>query len=78
MRHAARVSGPFGSSSADTISSPTPNPAYRVVKDKIGQWLIVCDINGYTIGLTWMDGVTVNGRPDEFYVAESVLDKPSS
>lgn len=44
------------------------NSAYKVVKDKLGQWLIVCSINGYTVGLTWMDGVTMNGKPDEFFI----------
>lgn len=43
--------------------------AYRVIKDSIGQWLIICDHNRSCIGLTWMDGVTVNGRPDEFFIA---------
>ena len=43
--------------------------AYRVVKDDVGQWLIVCDINGHCIGLTWIDGVTMNGEPDEFFIA---------
>ena len=43
------------------------NDAYEVVKDKLGQWLIVCRLNGYTIGLTWLDGVTMNGKPEEFY-----------
>lgn len=42
--------------------------SYRVVKDSIGQWLIECD-NGHCIGLTWQDGVTVNGRPEQFFVA---------
>jgi len=44
------------------------NRAYRVIKDNIGQWLIVCSINNYTIGLTWRDGVTMNGKPEEFFV----------
>lgn len=43
------------------------NRSYRVVKDSIGQWLIKCD-NGYCIGLTWRDGVTVNGKPEDFFV----------
>ena len=40
---------------------------YVVVKDHIGQWLIRCTSNGNCIGLTWCDGVTLNGRPDEFF-----------
>jgi len=56
------------------------NRAYDVIKDKLGQWLIVCgrsseksfsalraNLNGYTCGLTWLDGVTMNGNPDEFF-----------
>lgn len=43
------------------------NPGYRVIKDRIGQYLIVNEWNDYAIGLTWRDGVTLNGRPDEFF-----------
>jgi len=32
--------------------------------------MIVCRTNYHTIGLTWKDGVTLNGRPSEFYVAK--------
>lgn len=31
------------------------------------QWLIVFTPNGHAIGLTWTDGVTMNGKPEEFY-----------
>ena len=41
---------------------------YSVIHDSKGQWLIKCD-NGYCIGLTWRDGVTMNGEPHEFYAA---------
>tara|TARA_R110000824_G_scaffold174477_1_gene352649 strand:- start:274 stop:495 length:222 start_codon:yes stop_codon:yes gene_type:complete len=44
--------------------------AYRVIKDSIGQWLIRCDINGHCIGLTWKDGVTMNGKQEQFFVGE--------
>jgi hypothetical protein len=43
--------------------------AYRVIRDSVGQWLIVCDMNGDCTGLTWRDGVTVNGKPEQFFVA---------
>jgi len=43
--------------------------AYRIIKDDVGQWLIQCDINGYCIGLTWRDGVTMNGEEEQFFVA---------
>lgn len=45
------------------------NASYRVERDALGQWLIVCR-NGSTIGLTWRDGVTLNGDPDDFFVAD--------
>ena len=32
-------------------------------------WCIVCVPNGSTIGLTWRDGVTLNGEAEDFYVA---------
>lgn len=44
-------------------------PAYRVIKGAAGRWLIACTISGGCIGLTWADGVTLNGRPDDFYIA---------
>lgn len=43
---------------------------YRVERDSIGQWLIVCTANGSCIGLTWRDGVTLNGDPWHFYIGE--------
>jgi hypothetical protein len=46
------------------------SPLYVVIKDGIGQWLIKCLGNGSCIGLTWRDGVTMNGREDQFFVAE--------
>ena len=45
------------------------NKAYVVVKDKIGQYLICCTLNASCIGLTWLDGVTMNGKESEFFVA---------
>lgn len=44
------------------------NSNYKVIKDSVGQWLILCVLNQYCIGLTWQDGVTLNGEPDDFYV----------
>ncbi len=40
---------------------------YEVIKDSIGQWLILCLINGSCIGLTWQDGVTMNGAEVDFF-----------
>jgi len=44
------------------------SPCYVVVHDSKDQWLIVCTLNNYTIGLTWQDGVTMNGKPEEFFM----------
>ena len=41
---------------------------YVVVKDNIGQWLIHYLSSDYYIGLTWVDGVTVNGKPEQFFI----------
>ena len=46
------------------------NDAYEVVHDNKDQWLIVCSLNGYTIGLTWLNGVSMNGNESEFYIGE--------
>lgn len=46
------------------------SPFYVVVKDRIGQWLIKCTANGYCIGLTHLDNVTMNGKPEQFFVAQ--------
>ena len=46
--------------------------AYRVIKDNLGQWLIKCDMNGSCIGLTWRDGVTMNGREEQFFIGNSL------
>jgi len=43
------------------------NSDYEVIKDSRGQWHIKCHHNGNCIGLTWRDGVTMNGKPDEFF-----------
>lgn len=45
------------------------NKLYDVVKGKLG-YFIVCSSNQSTIGLTHTDGVTLNGRPSEFYIAK--------
>lgn len=45
------------------------NQLYEVVLDKIGQYLIFCKLNGHCIGLTWADGVTMNGKEEQFYIA---------
>jgi hypothetical protein len=31
-------------------------------------WHITCLQNDYTIGLTWRDGTTMNGKENEFFI----------
>lgn len=40
---------------------------YVVVKDSLGRYHIKFITNGHCIGLTWADGLTMNGRPEEFF-----------
>lgn len=46
------------------------NPGYTVIKDELGQYLIHCSINDSYMGLTWKDGTTMNGSPEDFYITE--------
>jgi hypothetical protein len=46
------------------------NDAYDVIRSSTGKYLVVCNLNKNTIGLTWTDGVTMNGKPEEFYISE--------
>lgn len=39
-----------------------------VVAGKVGSELITCLGNNHSIGLTWMDGVTLNGKESEFFI----------
>ena len=45
------------------------NELYEVVKGH-GGYSIVCVQNNSCIGLTWRDGVTLNGREHEFFIKE--------
>jgi hypothetical protein len=42
--------------------------AYEVIVDNRGQWFIRCNLNDNHIGLTWLDGTTMNGHPDQFFI----------
>ena len=44
------------------------NEGYRVVKDNLGQYHIVFQHNANATGLTWTDGITLNGEPEEFFI----------
>ena len=43
--------------------------AYVVIyAPRIEEFLIKCLLNDHCIGLTWKDGVTMNGEPSKFFV----------
>lgn len=46
------------------------NLGYKVIKDKLGQYLIIFTANDWCIGLTWRDGNTLNGKESEFFIGE--------
>lgn len=46
------------------------HPGYQVIRDSLGQYLIRCELNGSCIGLTWRDGETLNGAPEDFHTQE--------
>lgn len=43
---------------------------YVIIQDSIGQWLVHSTCNDCYWGLTWRDGVTMNGKPEEFFIGE--------
>jgi hypothetical protein len=46
------------------------NGAYRVTHSpRTNSFLIECVLNGDCIGLTWTNGVTMNGEEKDFFVA---------
>ena len=44
------------------------NKVYIVQVDNAGQWYILFTPNNNYIGLTWQDGVTLNGKTEQFYI----------
>ena len=45
------------------------NKNYEVIQSKYTQeYLVKCHLNDSFHGLTWRDGVTMNGEPHEFYM----------
>lgn len=46
------------------------NKGYQVKKSQRGEYYIICTWNDYNIGLTWQDGVTMNGKPEDFYTLD--------
>jgi hypothetical protein len=47
--------------------------SYEVVKDNLSKYLIKCKANNHCIGLTWLDGVTMNGEESDFFTEEAIL-----
>lgn len=48
------------------------NRGYTVIKDRFGEYLIAWrhgHADASYIGLTWRDGVTMNGTPTQFFIA---------
>jgi hypothetical protein len=47
------------------------NGGYRVIRSAFtGEYLICFAHNENCIGLTWSDGITLNGNESEFYIEE--------
>ena len=44
------------------------NDGYSVIKDNLGQFLVIFEPNQSCIGLTWRDGITLNGKEADFYI----------
>lgn len=50
------------------------NTGYVVVHDSKDQWLIKFLPNDHCIGLTWADGVTLNGQPQDFFTDDKPVE----
>lgn len=46
--------------------------AYKVERNKAGQWLVKCTLNGSWYPLTHSDGVTMDYKPSDFFIAGEV------
>ena len=44
------------------------NDRYTIKHGADGDLVIYCATNYHQIGLTWRDGVTLNGREEDFYI----------
>jgi len=51
------------------------NSLYEVINGGKAGYLIRCTSNDHCIGLTWQDGVTMNGEEEDFYINNSKLKK---
>ena len=41
---------------------------YMVIKDSLNQYMIKSLSNNHCIGLTWDDGMTLNGKENDFFI----------
>ncbi len=48
--------------------------AYVVIKDNLGQYFIRCNLNQHHIGLTWLDGETLNGEEEDFFISNNTTE----
>ena len=49
------------------------NTLYEVKKWKDeDKYDIICNANGYCIGLTWQDGKTLNGKEKDFFILDKI------
>ena len=46
------------------------NPMYSVKKSGV-QYDVVCSFNGDCTGLTWTDGITMDYKPQDFFILVS-------
>lgn len=49
------------------------SPAYRVIKDSLGQYLVECMLNGHCWGLTNIGGDRLNGDESEFSITQNCI-----
>lgn len=47
------------------------NTGYDVIKTGSGDYLIVWQKDKNAIGLTWGDGITMNGKPEQFFIGDT-------
>lgn len=47
------------------------NTGYEVIETGSGDYLIVWQKDKNAIGLTWKDGVTLNGKPEQFFIGDT-------
>lgn len=47
------------------------NTGYRVMGEDLNNLSIVCLGNNHSIGLTWLDGKTMNGEEKDFFIVDT-------